>query len=445
MAGRGKRGAAQVGVGFKDVVDGFSSGYGVIDYVSGVPGVLFPRATIVEVYGQKSASKTTLILETIAFNQLINPGFRVLYADFEKMLRNQLKYIQSLGVNTDASVFVQLTPNTMEEGCKDIQERIKTERFDMVIVDTIAAMRPAAEIEKGLFESKQIGIKGKLMSEFLRNLMADLPEDGPSIVFINQMYKDLQNSSFVQQYNTPSSDALKFYAGIRIEVRETAKLKDKVVNPYTLEQEEIPFGSIIQISTSKNKMGRPFLKSKYTLTYGKGIDIIPTIAAAALKAGIITTKGNSKSSFVLQTSQGEKSVVGMSRLLKFFYENPEEAARIGSQINELWEHDMQYLVARLARKKSMDVEMYEVADGDEEDGGEGLDLEGDGDSPEGGTIDMNSLPPDPDVATEKDISTAFTGGPAPIVRKAPVQQPPKPLANQEPAPGSLASGFKLRG
>lgn len=438
---RGKR-SGDSGIDFSTEVQGLSCGYGVIDYISGVPNVLFPKSTIVEVFGQKSSSKTTLVLETIAFNQMINPNFRILYADFEKMLHNQTAYLRSLGVDVASENFVCISPETMEEGCKQILDYVRDDHFDMIVVDTIAAMRPKVELEKGFAENKQMGVKGKLMSEFLRNLMADLPADGPAVVFINQMYKDINNSSFIQMYNTPSSDALAFYAGIRIEVRESTKLKDKKVNPYTLEEDEIPVGSIIVIKTTKNKVGRPFLTSKYTITFGKGIDIIPTIVSAGIKFGAISNKGNSKSSFIVNTSSGEKSIVGMSRLLKFFYENLDEAVYIGSKINELWAHDMSFLKDRLARKISQaQDDLYMPGDEDVEDAGDSLDLE---DSSNDGSIDINSES-SRDEAEERSVAQAFLPkGPAPkpVEHHVPTAQAKRP--EESPESGTLAGAFKLK-
>lgn len=430
-----RKGTAATGISFGSEVDGFSSGYGVIDVVSGVPGVLFPRATLVEVFGLKSSSKTTLILETIAYNQMKNPNFRVLYADFEKMLRKQAPYLKQLGVELNDN-FVCITPDTMEDGCAEILKYVREDNFDMVVVDTVAAMRPRVEIEKGFGENKQMGVRGKIMSEFLRNLMADLPEDGPAIVFINQMYKDIQNSSFVQQYVTPSSDSLAFYAGIRIEVRESTKLKKKIVNPYTLEEEELPIGSIISIATKKNKVGKPFLKSKYVVTYGFGIDIIPSMVTAAQKTGAIQTKGNSKSSFLVPLNGEEKSVVGMNRLLEFFEKNPQSVVEVGSKINPLWAKDLSDYVERISRKtRQEDGYFSDIHYESSEEDGESLDL-GEGPSTGEGGVSFSSSDFDGDEATSEDVSKAFSA----TVTSLKIKEQSKP---EQPTPVGGFSQFKV--
>lgn len=380
MAGRRGKSSEVTGIELGHEVEGLSCGYGVIDMVSGVPHVLFPRATIVELFGLKSSSKTTLILATIAFNQMINPNFKVYYADFEKMLRKQSDYIQSLGVDIESENFTVGDFSTMEEGCDAILDIIRNDNYDLIVVDTVAAMRPAAELEKGFAQSKQIGLKGKLMSEFLRNIMADIPEDGPAVVFINQMYKDIQNSSFVQLYNTPSSAALAFYAGIRIEVRESTKLKDKRINPYTFEEVDVPVGSTINIRTLKNKVGTPYLSSNYVITFGRGIDISYSIIAAAIKSGIITNKGNSKSSFLYPKSDGtEGSANGMSKLNEKLISNLDDLVHIASSINDLWKYDAQFIKQIEERKTCMaqtPFDYYETGDG------ESLSLDGSGEMPE---------------------------------------------------------------
>lgn len=413
MARRGAN--TNEGIKLVDELEGYSTGYGLIDMISGVPGMLFPKATLVEVYGAKSSSKTTLVLETIAFNQMIDPNFRVLYADFEKMIRNQTSYLKKLGVDTETENFVCITPDTMEEGCAQILDYVRNDNFNMIVVDTVAAMRPKIELEKGFAENKQIGVRGKLMSEFLRNLMADLPEDGPAVVFINQMFQDISNTSFIPLNITPASKSLEYYAGIRIEVRESTKMKDKRINPYTLEESDIPYGSIIVIKTVKNKVGKPFLESKYMITYGKGIDIVPSVIAAAQRANVIRNKGKSKSSFLYTGADGtEKSAVGMSKLIAKFKENPDDLIAVGSAINELWAEDLKLYKQRLERKSLLEDDldsMYVLEDEDED--GEALEIEENIPSP-----DFNGEEAKVDVET-LDLSSALTASETkPVVKRS---------------------------
>lgn len=389
---RGKRSNSSIESGvLTDSMDGFSSGYGMIDYISGVPGILFPRGTIVELFGLKSSSKTTIILETIAWNQLINPDFKVLYLDFERMLRKEFSYLNKLGIDTSPERFSCETPVTMEEGINSVLEKVRENSFDFIVIDTVAAMRPKVELEKGFANNKQMGVKGKLMAEFMRNLMADLSSDGPAVVFINQLYKDVNNSSFIQMYESPSSDSLKFFAGIRIEVRQSEKIKAKIENPYTFEIDERPVGNIISIKTEKNKVGMPYLKTKYMITYGYGIDIVPSFIAAAIRKGAIKTKGNSKSAFVLDVNGEEKSITGVARLTKFLRENVDLMEKIATDLSPLWEQDIKNFKRRMEIKS---------AEGDIEFS----DDEGEEAVTDNFTLDEINVPSDTEVSLSLDIN-----------------------------------------
>jgi protein RecA len=400
--------------------DGISTGWGLINFISGNPAFLFPFGSVTEVSGLKSASKTTLILETIAFNQMINPDFKVLYTDFEKMLLRQKDYLLQLGVDVDNPNFIVKTPDTMEDGMKIIHDAVRSdEDYDMIVVDSVAAMRPKRELEVGLMENKQMGLKAKAMSEFLRNLTADMPEDnpGPAVVFINQLYKDITaQNSFVQQYVTPSSDALAFYAAVRIEVRESTKVKEKKVNPFTFEETDSPIGSIVAIKTTKNKVGIPFQESKYMITYGIGIDVIPSIIAAAQRSGAIYMAGASKSAFRWIGADGtEQGANGVSALTRKLRENIDDLIAIGSKINDLWASDLKHLKARLERKRMSDnpLDMYEASEGDSED-----DEEGDALELGGGMVDLNKPSIIDPETTETDISAIVN----PKVTTPPVQR-----------------------
>lgn len=319
---------------------------------------MFPKAAISEVAGLKSASKTTLILETIAFNQMTNPDFRVLYADFEHAIANQVPYLHSLGVDTNEPAFTLITPPTMEEGTAQIHEAVKSGNYDMIVVDSIAAMRPKLEVTNGLYETKQIGVKGKIMAEFMRNVTADMAKDGPALVFINQLYKDINAPAIgmakIPQYVSPSTDALAYYAAIRFQVTESTKVMKEITNPYTFETQETPVGSLIRIKTTKNKIGMPHLSSNYVITYGKGIDVIPNVLKAAINRKLVRQSG---AWFYLPTPEGDElKFHGMANLMDAFYDNPELVELMGSQISDDWARDTQYYLARLERRQKMTAE-----------------------------------------------------------------------------------------
>ena len=370
MAGRKKAEAdlPEMGKFFNKKLTGYSCGYGLIDRVSGVPGILFPNAVAVELYGQKSSGKTTLVLETIAYNQLINPKFKVLYMDYEKMLRAEIPYLNSLGITVDDEKFIiKDDMTTAEEGMDFMIDAIKNDNFDMIIVDTVAAMVPKAEQESKIGDSKQMGLRAKLMNEFLRKFFSLCPPDGPSLIFLNQQYKDMNSISYVQTYHTPSSDGLAYYAGIKILVKEKQKLKRDIMDPYTLEKIAQPYGSVIEIKTEKNKVGRPFVSSKYFITYGSGIDIIPSLVNAAVASKVIKASTGGVHKF--NNVNGEEVTVrGYANVLDYFAEHLDDLVNIGKQINPLWAKDMAHLKERLEAKHplqdSMFEDMYSIDDSD---------------------------------------------------------------------------------
>ena len=345
---------------FNRKLTGYSCGYGLIDRVSGVPGILFPNGVAVELYGQKSSGKTTLVLETIAYNQIINPDFRVLYMDYEKMLRQEIPYLNSLGIQATADKINIQEPETAEDGMNYMINALRNDDYDMMVVDTVAAMCPRAELENKMGDSKQMGLRAKLMNEFLRKFFAVCGPDGPALIFLNQQYKDMNSMSYVQTYHTPSSDGLGYYAGIKIQVKEKSKLKRDIVDPYTFEKIPQPYGSVIEIKTDKNKVGRPFISTKYFISYGKGIDIIPSLVNAAIAKKVIRYKGNSKAVHLFEDADGnEKQVNGYAKVLDYFAENLDDLVHVGSQINELWAADMVHLKERLSAKHPLQDSMFE--------------------------------------------------------------------------------------
>lgn len=377
---------------FERKLTGYSCGYGLIDRVSGVPGVLFPNAVAVELYGQKSSGKTTLVLETIAYNQLINPKFKVLYMDYEKMLRTEIPYLNSLGITVNDDRFIIKDDMiTAEEGMDYMLDVLQQDHIDMIIVDTVAAMVPKAELENKMGESKQMGLRAKLMNEFLRKFFSLCPPDGPSLIFLNQQYKDMNSISYVQTYHTPSSDGLAYYAGIKIQVKEKQKLKRDIVDPYTFEKISQPYGSVIEIKTEKNKVGRPFVSSKYFISYGSGIDIIPSLVNAAVAAKVI--KAGTGGVHKFNNVNGEEvSVRGYANVLDYFAEHLDDLVSVGKQINPLWAKDMEHLKERLEAKHPLQDSMFEnMYSSDDLDDSIQADMSDilDG-APTGGTVSIDS-------------------------------------------------------
>lgn len=362
---------ANSGAQILDKVRGLSTGMTFIDMVSGIDdySCMFPYGSIVELMGPKSSSKSTLIFETIAYNQKINPNFKVLYIDFEHALNKQRSYLTKLGVNIDSDNFRLEEPPTSDEGFAFVLDYLKKNKVDLLVMDSLAAARPAVESEKGFGGNKMLGTRAKQVSEFLRNYTADSTPDYPAFVIINQLYQDIGATSFVTTYDSPSSEALKYYANIRIEIKELQKIKEKQINPVTLEEFEIPVSSVILVKTIKNKVGQPYLSSKYNLTYGMGIDPIASMVATAQRAGVIRNKGASKSSFLYTVNDNEVSCVGMSKLIKQLRENPSHLRAIGSQISPIWAEEAEkYILCNKAARYDESLSTEDIIEDNDEVG-----------------------------------------------------------------------------
>jgi len=346
----------------KDDVDfyisGYPTGYVWIDYLTGVPDVFFPEGAITEVMGQKSTAKTTLIFEAIAHYHRNGGTKKTLYLDFERTVKKQAPYLANLGVDiANQDLFRYEQPSTLQEGgdmlLKLLRGKVKGETqqdYAFVVVDTVAAMRPEQEISNALGGTKQQGLRGKLMSELLRNLTSDLATDGPAIVFVNQVYEQINinkgpAAAFMPaSYDSSASNALKYYASFRVSLALKGKLKTVVTNPYTFEEEDQFVGSVIEAMAEKSKIGVPFRKSRFIVKYGYGVDPLPTLISAAIKKPngenpIIKVEGNkSIFSYLVNPETGEYSqrFKGMANFQKYLSENYEETVNIANQISEEW-------------------------------------------------------------------------------------------------------------
>ena len=336
-------------------IQGYPTGYVWIDYLTGVPGCFFPEGAITEVMGQKSTAKTTLIFEAIAAYHKSGGTKKTLYLDFERTVKKQASYIAALGVDiANEDLFVYEQPATFQEGGDLILKLLRNKKkgesqqdYAFIIVDTVAAMRPEQEVSNDLGDTKQQGLRGKLMSELLRNLTSDLESDGPAVIFVNQVYEQINinkgpAAAFMPaSYDSAASNALKYYASFRLSLTLKSKLKAKSINPYTFEEEETFVGSVVEAMAEKSKIGVPFRKARFVVKYGYGVDPLPTLISAAInKPGdtpIIKVEGN-KSIFSYNLGDGTFSqrFKGLGAIQKYLSENHEEAIKIAYQISQDW-------------------------------------------------------------------------------------------------------------
>lgn len=331
-------------------IPGLPTGYPWLDYVSGVPGLLFPYGTIVELMGLQSTSKTTLLIEAIGSAQALGLDKKIAYFDFEGTIQKQIPYAMTIGADlTEGSKVDYYRPDTMQEGGDLITKlvRDKQHEYAMIVIDTVAAMRPAQEIANGFGQTNQQGIRGKLMSELMRNVSADLKPDGPCIVLINQVMEKVaigggpvRPGYLPKEYDSVASNSLKFYASIRYQLTLKETVTSVDVNPHSFEESKTKVGSIIEIEGIKNKVGVPFLKAKFLVRYGVGIDPLPTLLKAGLLCPQAVFKGEGSGggvlSYKLPDGTYSARINGMANFLDFLRENPDIVRECAAQISEEW-------------------------------------------------------------------------------------------------------------
>jgi protein RecA len=326
--------AAEISHGFH------SCGYTSVDQVVSPKG-LFPRGAITEVMGLKSTCKTTLVLHTIGHAIARakadgKPVPIVVWADFENQLLDMKDYALALGVDISNDHFIHLRPSTLEEGTQFIIDVVRTGEAEFVVVDSNAAMRPAKEEENGIGETHQKGLRSLLISEFMRNLTAEMSKISnqgkvpPTVLIINQVYLKLNinGPSFGgPQYDSPGSGAIKFYAACRLEVKSRGHEMRVRTDPYTQEKEKIRSATFIQLFVEKCKVAIPHNKTQFAVRYGEGIDALLSFMKAAITLKIIKKNG-ARLSYTYTDGTDSKSRAGFYGLYDYLRANPDEALKI---------------------------------------------------------------------------------------------------------------------
>ncbi len=248
-----------------------------LDWVMGCGG--FPRGRIVEVYGEASSGKSTMALFIAA--QVQKNGGKVCWVDAEQCFDSS--YSEKIGVNTKELILNQ--PLSGEEGFNVIEKMIETNSIDLIVVDSVSALVPQDELD-GSIEDKNIALQARLMAKGLRVITGILAKTKTSVIFINQLRDKIGVMSWGPKTTTTGGKALKFYASIRLAVKNGGKI-------ITSSKEVI--GSKLKIKAEKNKVGLPFRETEIELYFGKGIDLIEDTLDFAERNGVVKKVGSTYS------------------------------------------------------------------------------------------------------------------------------------------------------
>ena len=284
------------------------SGSVALDHALGIGG--YPRGRIIEIYGPESSGKTTLAIHAIAEAQ--KAGGIAAMIDAEHAFDRS--YAQALGVNLDSLLISQ--PDNGEQALEIADNLIRSGAIDIIVVDSVAALTPKAEIEGEMGDNK-VGLQARLMSQALRKLTASISKTNTCCIFINQLREKI-GVMFGNPETTTGGNALKFYASVRLDVRRITQLKDG----------DEATGNRTRVKVVKNKMAPPFKKAEFDIVYGEGISHTAEIVDLAVNFDIIHKSGSWFSYNDQKLAQGQAAV---KQLLK---DNPELCDEIEAKVRE---------------------------------------------------------------------------------------------------------------
>ena len=295
-----------------------------LDMALGVGGL--PRGRIIEIYGPESSGKTTMTLHAVAEAQKV--GGTCAFIDAEHAL--DPGYAEKLGVDMDELLVSQ--PDTGEQALEITDMLVRSGAVDMVVVDSVAALTPKAEIE-GEMGDTHVGLQARLMSQALRKLTANIKRSNCIVIFINQIRMKI-GVMFGSPETTTGGNALKFYASVRLDIRRVTSVKkgDEVL------------GNVTRVKVVKNKVAPPFRQAEFEILYGEGVSRVGEIIELGVGQGLIEKSG------AWYSYNGERIGQGRENVRNFLKENPEIAQHLENQIRAT-------LVPEPARDESADSEI----------------------------------------------------------------------------------------
>ncbi len=287
-------------------VDVIPTGSLTLDVALGVGGV--PKGRVIEIYGPESSGKTTVALHIVAEAQ--KRGGDAAYIDAEHALDPE--YAKALGVDIDNLLISQ--PDTGEQALEIAEALVRSNALDVVVIDSVAALVPKAEIEGEMGDS-HVGILARLMSQALRKLTGITAKTGTAVIFINQL-REKVGVMYGNPETTPGGRALKFFASVRLDVRRQEQIKNG---------SEV-IGNKTRVRVVKNKVAPPFREAEFDIMYGEGISKIGNILDVAVDFDIIKKSG------AWFSYEGERLGQGRDNTKKYMEENPEFTEKIEAQV-----------------------------------------------------------------------------------------------------------------
>lgn len=287
-------------------ITAISTGSLSLDIALGIGGL--PKGRIVEIYGPESSGKTTLTLQVAA--QAQKNGGTVAFVDAEHAL--DPTYAEKLGVNVDELLVSQ--PDTGEQALEITDMLVRSGAVDVVVIDSVAALTPKAEIEGDMGDS-HVGLQARLMSQALRKLTANIKRSNTLVIFINQIRMKI-GVMFGSPETTTGGNALKFYSSVRLDIRRTGAIK---------KGEEV-LGNETKVKVVKNKVAPPFKVAQFDILYGEGISRESEIIVLATELGILDKSG------AWYSYQEQRIGQGKDNVKTYLKENPDLAAHIEQQI-----------------------------------------------------------------------------------------------------------------
>ena len=287
-------------------VEIFSTGSLGLDIALGIGGL--PKGRVVEIYGPEASGKTSLTLHVIAEAQ--KAGGTCAFIDAEHAL--DPSYAKKLGVNIDELLISQ--PDTGEQALEITDTLIKSESVDLIVIDSVAALVPRAELEGEMGDSLP-GLQARLMSQALRKLTSSISKTNTMVIFINQIRMKI-GVMFGSPETTTGGNALKFYSSVRLDIRRIGAIKDK----------DVITGNQTRVKVVKNKMAPPFRQVEFDIMFGRGISKVGEIVDLGSQADIIEKSG------AWYAYNGEKIGQGRENSKRFLEENPDIMKEIESKI-----------------------------------------------------------------------------------------------------------------